>query len=83
MAEEVSTRPVHPYFWRFLIRRIGDQVKGVAGFEGSQMAIPIGEGDAVDRSPEVRWSAIRKGRTIPAHSGFNVRVTVLRPWFIR
>ena len=83
VAKEVSARPVHPHFWRFLIRRIRDQVEGVAGLERSQMAIPVGEGDAVNRSSEVRWSAIRKGRTIPAHSGFNVRVTVHRPWFIR
>ena len=83
MAEEVSAPPVHPYFWCFLIRRIRDQVKGVADFECSEMAIPIGEGDAVDRSPKVGWSAIWKGRTIPAHSGFDVRVTLHRPRFIR
>ena len=83
VAEEVSARPVHPYFRRFLIGGIGNQVKQVAGYESIQMAIPIGEGDAMNRSSEVRWPAVRKGRTIPAHSGFNVRVTVHRPWFIR
>ena len=83
VAEKVSAGSVHPYFWRFLIWRIGDQVKGITGFECSQMAVPIREGEAVDRSSEVRWSTIRKGRTTPPHSGFSVRVTVHCPRFIR
>jgi hypothetical protein len=83
VAEEVSPRPVHPYFRRFLIGGIGNQVKRVAGFERIQMTIPICERDAVDRSSEVRSPTIRKGRTIPAHSGFSVRVTVHCPRFIR
>ena len=82
-TKEGFTLPVHPYFRCFLIRRIGNQVEGVAGFECTQMAISIGEGGAVDRSSEVRWSAIREGRTVPAHSALLVRVTVLRLWFIR
>ena len=82
MAEKVSAGPVHPYFRRFLIGGIGNQVKRVAGFKRIQMAIPIGEGNAVDRSSEVRWPAIRKRGTIPPHSGFSLRVTVHRPWFI-
>jgi hypothetical protein len=83
VAKKVSALPVHPYFWRFLIWRIGDQVKGITGFERNQMAIPIRERDAVDCSSEVRWPTIRKGRTLPAHSGVSVRVTVHRPRFIR
>ena len=83
VAEKISAGSVHPYFRRFLIGRIRDQVKGITGFECSQMAIPIREGEAVDRSSEVRWSTIREGRTIPAHSGFSVRVTVHCPKFIR
>ena len=76
VAEEVSAWPVHPHLWRFLIRRIGDQIERVARLEGLQMAIPVGESDAVDRSSEVRRAPIRKGRTIAAHTGFNVRITV-------
>ena len=83
MAKEVSARPVHPYFRCFLIRRIGNQIEGVSGFECGQVAIPIGEGDPVDGGSEVRWSAIRKGRTVPTHSGLIDLVTVLHPWFIR
>jgi hypothetical protein len=83
VAKDVSAWPVHPHFWRFLIRRIRYQIEGIAGFERSQMAIPICERDAVDRSSEARWSTIREGRTIPAHSGFRVRVTVHCPRFIR
>jgi hypothetical protein len=67
VTKKVSAQAVHPHFWRFLIRRIGDQVKRVASFECIQMAIPIGEGDTVDRSLETGWSAIRKRWTIPAH----------------
>ncbi len=83
MAEKVSAEPVHPYFRRFLIRGIGNQIKGVAGFKRGEMAITIGEGEAVDRGSEVGWSSIRKGRTVPAHSGFSVSVTVHCPRFIR
>ncbi len=74
---------MHPYLWRFLIRRVGDQVERITRFECLQMAIPIGESDAVDRSAEVRGTAIRKGRTITAHSGFRLGITVHHPWLIR
>jgi hypothetical protein len=83
MAKEVSARPMHPYLRRFLIRRIWDQVERVTRFERLEMAIPIGEGNAVDRRTEVRRTAIRKGRTIPAHTGWNVSITVHRPRVIR
>ena len=83
MSKEVTALTVYPDFRRFLIRGIRDQVEGIASFERSQMAVPVGEGDAVYRSPEVRRAAIRKRRTVPAHSGFGVRVMVHRPWFIR
>ena len=68
VPEEISARPMHPYLRRLLVRWIGDQVERVARLERLQMAIPIGEGDAVYCSAKVGWAAIRKGRTIP-HAG--------------
>ncbi len=78
MAKEVSAWPMHPYLWRFLIRRIGDQVERVTRLECLEMAITIGEGDAVYRGAEVRGPTIREGGTVPAHEEWNVLITVHR-----
>ena len=74
---------MHPYLRHLLIWWIGDQVKRITRFERLQMAIPVGKGDAMDRSAKVGWSAIREGRTILAHTEFNDRITVHGPWLIR
>lgn len=79
MAEEVPAGPMHPYLWRLLVRWIRDQVKRFTRFERLQMAIPIGECDAVDRSTEVRRPAIRERRGVSTHIGstFGSRFTAL------
>jgi hypothetical protein len=58
VAEEVSTRTMHPDLRSLLIRRIRDQVERVSGFDFFQMAISIGECGAMHRSAKVRRPAI-------------------------
>jgi len=83
VTKKVSSLPMHPDLWCFLIQWVGDQVECVTRLHVLQMAIPIGEGDPMDRGTKVRRPAIREGGTGLAHSGLNVPITVHRPRVIR
>ena len=72
VAKQISARPMYPDVGRLLVRRIGDQVERITSLECFQMAIAIGEGDAVDRCAKVRGPTIGERRTKAAHWGWDV-----------
>jgi hypothetical protein len=59
VTKKISSLPMHPDLWCFLIRWVGDQVERVTRLHFLQMAIPIGEGDPMDGGTKVRRPAIR------------------------